>query len=390
MEATVAKQGARQIASALDQLEALLGAWVEELESEGYADPAILGRLTAKGRGVLRRAQRLEGARGRRIEASARELLGRVRAQSEAHGSGFLDEGFALELLDGLTAHGPSGELVDALATGGDGAATSPIEIHGLRASFLLAQYGRHFAGQPLQACDDRHLAALVKRLAGIMEATTDALEGAPGAVLEVTRRLSVMTGIVVAWSEELERIRAAREPLTGRERAMAFGGVARRALRRWAALVAEVPEATVRPRLAKDLVRSLVDVRGELARAAEGELADDPDIGDDLAGLDRDIAAFRERAARIRAAREETEYDTLARLLEGEVAESVLAWAREVDGVAASERDRARMGQLCDRLFELELQIDRLVRRAHTDQRERLLAFARAQLALWERAYAA
>jgi len=373
-------------------LEAEFTAWRARAEEDEDQDPLALRRLIGRTRGLLRRTRRF-------ADAGGRALSDRIRAQLAAYReawSDFAGDSGDLELaeIDDLTDALLRGEsdAVERLVSGVAGEGGTPdahaaeVEALGLRASFLLGRYARHFAGRPRASRDahllsdlERYLTKMVERL--VIELTLHMDD----ALME---RIEVLTDQLAIWAEEQEVIAPTREALPPREQLHALAELCRGLAAEWRVQGGDYPVATVRPKLVKRLVTALDLARIEVESLAATELIDDPEARALVTEVNARLERWREHRARLAEARKRVTPTLRARGLQAEVAECILQWAREVTGGAHDPERIVRMGELCDRLQELERQLERVVRDGANEATARLLAYARARLMEWELAW--
>lgn len=372
-----------------DALQAQFDAWqarAEEAESDALALRRVIGRTRA----LLRRVRRLDDPAGRALADRLGEQLAAYRAAwaSLERGGDRVDmaeiDDLAEAAMRGET--GAADELIEKLVAAESESTSAEIEALGLRASFLFGRYARHFAGKPRASRDalllgdmERYLSRMVERL--VLELTlhmNDALMG----------RIELLTEQLGLWSEEQDQIGPAREALPPREQLHALGDLTRELAAEWRVQVGDLPATTVRPRLVKRLLEALELVRVDVDALGATELIDDPEAQDLLAEVTGHQERWLARRAKLSEARRRAVPAVGARALQAEVAECILQWAREVTAGAHDPERVVRMGELCDRLQELERQLDQAVRAGADASSERLLVYARARLVEWELAW--
>lgn len=370
-------------------LQAEYDAWHARAAEEGH-DALALRRLIGRTRALLRQARRLGDTSGKVVTARLVQQLDTYRDAWTA----LMDAPGAIEAaeIDSLTDALLRGEaaaaerLAAGLVEGADAAEAAEVEALGLRASFLLGRYARHFAGRARVTRDALLLEDMQRYLTGIVERL----------VLRLTlhleeplmERIEVLTDQLSLWAEEAEGIGPMRLALPPRERMRALAELGDGLAREWEAQVDGYPAMTVRARLVKRLITAMEYVRVEQAALNATELLDEPDADAALLRTVERLAGWRERREQLRAGRRGATLEGRARALQAEVAECILQWAREVTGAAHSPERLVRMGELCDRLQELERQLDKATREGAGDASVRLLAYARARLIEWETAW--
>ena len=370
-------------------LQAEYAAWQARAEVEGQ-DALSLRRLIGRARALLRQARRLEGTSGRAVAARVSQQIATFRAAWDA----LIDvpNGVERAEIDDLTDALLGGEAAAAqrlaarLAGDAPGGHAAAVEVLGLRASFLLGRYARHFAGKPRATRDpylladmQRYLSRLVERLAERVPLALDPL---------LMERIEVLTDQLALWAEESDAIGPARRALPPAGQARALAALSDGLASEWDVQVESYPATTVRARLVKRLVAGMAMVRIELAALTATSLLDDPDAIDALARVEARLAAWRNARVLQRRARRGVTLEARARTLQAEVAESILQWAREISAGADGPAQVVRMGELCDRLQELERQLDKAVRDGAGDASVRLLGYVRARLVDWETAW--
>ncbi|TNF23642.1 MAG: hypothetical protein EP329_26935 [Deltaproteobacteria bacterium] len=372
-----------------DALQAEFDAWQEHAEDLG-PDALALRRLIGRARALLRRVHRLDDPAGRALTERLNDQLGAFRgAWSALERSG---NGANAAELDSLTQALLRGEpeagdaLAERLVVSEAETTSADIETLGLRASFLFARYARHFAGKPRASRDalmlgdmERYLSSMVERL--VLELTLHLQDA-------LMKRIELLTEQLAIWALEQEQIGPAREALPPRERLHALAELTDGLAAEWRVQVAQVPGSTVRPRLVKRLLKALELVRIDVDALAATELPDDLEARELLARVVELQDAWLTRKDELAAQRRRSSPMVRARALQAEVAECILQWAREITGGAHGPDRVTRMGELCDRLQELERQLAKAVHDGANDTTERLLGYARARLVEWELAW--
>lgn len=344
-------------------------------------EPGAIERIFARSRGLLRQVRALKTERSGVLAGEIETRIARMRELSSA-----------LAPERQRKAKRDRGDLLPLPGLGGSPEALAELEadhkaeaqILGVRASFLLGRYARHFSGRSRPRCDAYLLTDMRGQLGRIMERMTEL-------VLihldqSLTARVDVLVDQLGLWSHEIDAIPEARRELDSPRRAEALLALAERHRAEWRVQVGDNPPATVRSGLVKRLMTSHEAVRVELAALAYAARVDEARITAAATAIGEDLRAWRATRAELKAARASMTARTRARGVQAEVAEQMLRWA-QLNAQGGLSADA--ISELCDRLGELERQLTTLVAKAPDDDTSaRLLLYARTRLGEWETAW--
>lgn len=345
-------------------------------------DPGAIERLYARTRGLLRQVRQLGTDRASTLAGELEARLARMRDLSPAltppkRGPRGPRSGPLVPLPPGL---GGSLEAITELAADHKAEA----ETLGLRASFLLGRYARHFSGQPRARCDHYLLTDMRGQLGRIMQRMTELV--LIHLDVSLTERVELLVDQLGLWSHEIDAIPNARRALRSSARAEELLVLAERHRVEWRVQVGDHPAATVRGGLVKRLLLSHEAVRVELAALAYVSGVDEARVNEAVAAIGDELTRWRATRAALKAARAKLAPEARARGVHAGVTELMLRWAHEGPGATA-----ALIGELCDRLGELERQLTGIVADdARDDTSARLLAYVRTRLSEWETAWEA
>lgn len=360
-------------------LDAEFKAWCEA--SPEARDPGAIERIFARTRGLLRQ-----------VRALGTERSGVLAGELETRMAQMRDLSTALAPERRRKARRDHGEFVPLGGPGGSPEALAELEadhkaeagILGLRASFLLGRYARHFSGQPRPRCDAYLLTDMRGQLGRIMERMTELVLIHLDETL--TERVDVLVDQLGLWSHEIDAIPESRRELSSPRRAEALLALAERHRAEWRVQVGDNAAATIRGGLVKRLMIAHEAVRVELAALAYAARVDEARISAAAAAIGEELLAWRATRAELKAARAKTTPRSRARGVQAAVAELMLRWPQlSARGALTAET----ISELCDRLGELERQLTTLVAKDPTDETSaRLLVNARARLGEWETAW--
>lgn len=262
------------------------------------------------------------------------------------------------------------------------GASFDPVIALIREANHVMGCYGRHFAGQARATRDLRTLDELAVRLRSLrdrMRALGDADRArAADRLASLDQQLALLEG-------EHANVRQARAAGTLAEQSSFLAVRINEQFALYRVHFAGQSRLSRRPGLLRRIITSLEDIRGELADAAFDALKDRSGhagnltlVEDNLVSLGRELsmidlehqgASLMERTAAL-----------------GQAANTDLrAYNLYYAGQDRATRDPERLGHICDRLGEIELQLADMARRVHSDAVTRSLDAVQISLDLYQ-----
>lgn len=302
-----------------------------------YAGRSRLTREIEPIRRLAGEAKALLEAARRQVPPPSRDVLGTLQERAEL---------YATE--------------ADAVARARSQAGSSAVRAAELarRANLWFRVYARHFAGQPRASRDLERMSELVDGLRAVeREMAADAALNASN--LEIVReRLGV-------YGEEIERIEEARRSVALEEQSGLLGGRANTLFAVWDQQFAGLPRLSRRPERLEALVRGLTEIREAMRRLPEPSDAERAEVqGQNLQVVERRLEIFESELAAIRQARETTAFEGLVDALVQERDAIMRSWDESFAGQSRRTRDLVKLHALCDRIEDVEVQVQRLSER--------------------------
>lgn len=223
------------------------------------------------------------------------------------------------------------------------------------RANFTFGLYRRHFAGKQRRTRDT----ALLDEVIGLLETIRSDLSAIAMSISQpgVHEDLEVITRNIDQYRTERAAIEAARGDGTLEERAAALGERANAQFELYRVHFAGRARLSRRPSLIRRLIAGLEQIEREMVALSEAGLAAEFNLKNRDIVVQRRETYVRE-SAEITKVRETTDVDALISALAEEANAIMKAYNDDFAGKDRATRNLALLGQILDRMGEIERQM--------------------------------
>jgi len=250
-------------------------------------------------------------------------------------------------------------------------------------ANFAFARYFRHFAGQSRQSRDALLLEELREELERV-QAEMKRLAGTPpNPAFE--RDIKLVTDTLNTYRLEGEAVSTAQTGGSPLDVAQRLGVIANNQFALYRANFAGSSRITRRPALLVRMIDTLEIVHDRMLRTGINESFHQQNIQ----VVESQLQLFRSELEEIRAARKAVPLADLMGFLGGDANQLFEDYRNAFAGKDRRRVDREKLGQICDKLFELAKQMDDLRKVEANESNERNLEIVTTQLAQFETEYA-
>lgn len=251
---------------------------------------------------------------------------------------------------------------------------------HGARANFVISQYRRHFAGENRGTRDLGLLAEMITDLQALQAEMTAISKVYGGG--SVADDLGVIGEYLAMFREEQGEIASARDAGSVEDQASNLAGLANGQFEVYRLHFAGQPRVSRRPELLQRMIDNLTSAVERMKGLQENGLHVQYNT-DNIAVVTERLGMWTEEITAIRDVRSQTPLLTMVENL-SEAAETVLeVYNERFAGQQRESRDLELLGALCDRLVELERQMERLARVQPLTQNERNLEMVRDAISM-------
>ncbi len=230
------------------------------------------------------------------------------------------------------------------------------VTMLGARANFCMGQYGRHFAGQPRSTRDLALLDELVDELLAIQDEIRQAVASGVDAG-PAENHLEIIARNVELYSAERELIVEAQNGTDGAAQTSIVAAIANRQFEAYRTHFAQRPRLSRRPALLNRIVGALEWCQDAMNELIAGDFDVETNADNRKIVRERLDAYSAERQA-IAERRETTSVFELIDALGTEANEIMGEYTAGFAGQDRGTRDREKLRDLCDRLFEVERQM--------------------------------
>ena len=252
--------------------------------------------------------------------------------------------------------------------------------LHGARANFVISQYRRHFAGENRGTRDLGLLAEMIQDLQALQAEMTALSKVYGGGTL--ADDLGVVGEYLEMFREEQGEIASARDAGSVEDQASNLAGLANSQFEVYRLHFAGQPRVSRRPELLQRMVDNLTSTVERMKGLRDNGLHVQHNV-DNIAVVTERLEMWHEELVAIRDVRSQTPLLTMVDNL-SEAADTVLeVYNERFAGQNRESRDLGLLGALCDRLTELERQMERLARVQPLTQNERNLEMVRDAIAM-------
>lgn len=250
------------------------------------------------------------------------------------------------------------------------------------RANFVFARYTRHYAGQNRQTRDLALLGEMVADLKQIDKRMTSLLADTKGKELESDRE--IVRSNLAMYQKEIEAIEKAQREGTAEDQASVLATVANEQFQAYQTHFAGKSRISRRPALLVRIVDTLKKTKARMeALKAEGVTTEwnDKNIGI----VTERLGVYEGELTEIRKVRQGVAMTQIMAELGGAANQVFEEYRAAFAGKNRAQVDRALLGQLCDRLFELLRQMDELALAEASEMNDRNIEVVVDQLSLFE-----
>ena len=246
---------------------------------------------------------------------------------------------------------------------------------HGTRANFVISRYRRDFAGENRGTRDLGLLAEMIADLDAIQAEMIELSTVYGGGSL--ADDLGVVGEYLEMFRAEQQEIASARDAGSLDDQASNLAGFANSQFELYRLHFAGQARVSRRPELLERMVNNLTSTLERMKGLQSNGLHVQYN-SDNIAVVEERLGLWREELTAIRDVRSQTPLLTMVENL-SEAAEAVLEiYNEQFAGQGRESRDLQLLGALCDRLTELERQMNRLARVQPLTQNERNLEMTR------------
>lgn len=258
----------------------------------------------------------------------------------------------------------------------------------GTQANFAFARYRRHFANKSRNTRDLGLLAELIEELTKIQASMQELLpkvsnqSGAEGDLKLVTDNLTL-------YRQERGEIVDARNTGTAEDQANTLAEVANEQFKLYRDHFAGQARATRRPQLLQRMIDNLEQIRDRMQTLRQQGLR--ADFNDkNIEVVTQNLETYRNELKEIRKVRESTKIDDFVGNLGGAANTVMEGYDQNFAGQDRRTRDIELLGTLCDRLYEVFIQMRDLDRATRNNSNASNLAITTDNLTMLEREYTA
>ncbi len=253
----------------------------------------------------------------------------------------------------------------------------------GSRANSVFLQYGRHFAGRARASRDLGLLQEMVDDLRTLGTRLDELI--AAHRLIDSDSDRAVIAEQLALFESEYDHVRAARDAGTLDEQAGTLANVANGQFELYAAHFGGQPRVSRRPELLQRMIEQLEAVLARMEGLQEIGLHSEHNRAN-IGIVRQRMSAWQQELVEIRNAREQTSMLAMVEAL-AEAADQVLgAYNEHFAGQNRRDRELATLSALCDRMREIERQMEAIARAGRLTANERNMAMARDILNMLER----
>lgn len=249
-------------------------------------------------------------------------------------------------------------------------------------ANFIFAMYARHFAGQTRSTRDQALLAEMVEDLKAAEKRMVAVNKEKPSQ--EFNRDIEVVRTSLAQYQKELGEIAKAQASGTVDDQANLLGGLANSQFAIYADHFAGKSRATRRPALLARMVDSLKRIRSEMHKIREGGYAEEFHVRN-IGIVEEQLKAYETELAEVRKVRQSTPIGDILGNLGGAANELFAEYRDNFGGKDRATVELARLGRVCDALYEIRRQMLELGRIEPTDSNDQNIDIVTQQLAMYE-----
>lgn len=264
-------------------------------------------------------------------------------------------------------------------------AQSNPYSVEGARlassANRAFDVYNRHFAGQERATRDPLLLKELIDELKRVRTAMTVVADKG----IETTKQdIATVDAQMGVYEQEIVQIERARGEGADSDRASRFAQLANAQFALYNAHFAGKRRATRRPELMQRMVTNLETILGEMEAIDKGDASSDTNRKNmDIVRQNLDM--YRTELTEIRKAREGSSLEDLAGALGGAANDTMALYRDNFAGKDRRTRDLALLGQICDELRYIGMQMEAIARTVDLDFNEKNLDIVNESRALYE-----
>lgn len=252
----------------------------------------------------------------------------------------------------------------------------------GTRANFVIARYRRHFAGHNRATRDLGLLSEMIADLQAIQAEMTNLSKTYGGGTL--ADDLGVVGEYLEMFRSEKDEIAAARDAGSLEDQASNLAGLANGQFEWYRLQFAGLSRVSRRPELLERMIGNLTSTLARMTGLRDNGLHLDYN-DENIQIVTERIAMWQEELTAIRDARSQTPLLSMVDALSESADVALDLYNERFAGQHRASRDLELLGALCDRLGELERQMERLSRVQPLTQNERNLEMVRDALSMLE-----
>ncbi|MGM0574847.1 MAG: hypothetical protein ACQEXJ_03830 [Myxococcota bacterium] len=265
------------------------------------------------------------------------------------------------------------------------GSAFVEAALLGTRANFVIARYHRNFAGQDRRTRD----LGLLDELSGWMEGIQRRMARlvAQQEIAELRRDLEVVTENLDVYRRERPNIENAQDVDDPAQQASLLAALANGQFQLYQVHFAGRSRMTRRPGLLERIIGELSRIRAEMEGVAAAGYSD-PTNHKNIGIVGERLGLYREEMDAIRTQQAQATGTSRLDALGREANEVLDEYNRDFAGQDRTTRDVDQLSLLCDRMGEVEVQVNDLVERLDLDVNQGPAGLVRDALTMFEREY--
>jgi len=251
-------------------------------------------------------------------------------------------------------------------------------------ANFAFARYMRHFAGKDRATRDAAFLAEVVEDLRSIDKRMTQLIEATATAQPEFEKDRSTVRDNLKHYQQEIGLIEAAQTEGTLEQQANVLASLANQQFAVYQLHFAGHPRVSRRPALLARVVTSLKHIRGQMTSAKTQGLTAEFNTKN-LAIVEERLATYEKELSEIRKVRQQTPISEILNELGGAANKLFEEYRDAFAGKSRVQVSAPHLSGLCDKLGEIQRQMNDLSRADDSDVHLRNLEVVSDQLAMFE-----